>query len=110
MEEQDLSLFIDYCTACRVGKVFIEKPKPFENETTQSFTFSCKADDNAGLRKLKETADGGMYIEYKVRGTMERRPPYYPRYPRKIKKALKKLMLTDQRTTRLMNKLMIKGL
>lgn len=90
-----------------VGKLKIEEPNPFKNELTKSFSFSCEMNDDAGLRKLFTESSHGVDVTYRVCGTMERR---YPRYPRKMKKAIKKLTLPDQRMTRLMNRLMIKGL
>ncbi len=96
-------LFVDG-NILHVGKLKIEEPKPFKNELTKSFSFSYEVDDDAELRKLFTESSHGVAITYRVCGTMERR---YPRYPRKMKKALKKLTLPDQRMTRLMNKLMM---
>lgn len=107
MENEDGMILFADGNILHVGKLKIEEPKPLKNELTKSFSFSCKVDDDAGLRQLfRETSDG-VDVMYMVCGTTERR---YLRYPRKIKKAMKKLTLPDQRMTRLMNKLMIKGL
>lgn len=56
-----------------------------------------------GLAKLMGEANSKVDVFYMVR---ERRKHVWPRYPRKMKKALKKLAMPDQRITRLMNKLM----
>lgn len=99
-------LFVDG-NILHVGKLKIEEPKPFRNELTKSFSFSCEVNDDAGLRQLFGETSDGVDVEYRVCCTSERQ---YPRYPRKMKKAIKKLTLPDKRMTRLMNKLMIKGL
>ncbi len=104
MENEDgMILFVDG-NILHVGKLKVEESKPYKNEITKSFSFSCKVNDDAGLRKLFTESLHGVDVTYRVCGTMERR---YPRYPRKMKKALKKLTLPDQRMTRLMNKLMM---
>ena len=69
----------------------------------RSFSFSCEIEPSADLSKLMGSGSGKVDVFYKVRETKERT---YPRYPRKMKKALKKLALPDQRTTRRMNRLM----
>ncbi len=101
--EERMILFADG-NILHVGKLKVEKPKPYKNELTKSFSFSCEVNDDAGLRKLFTESLHGVDATYRVCGTMERR---YPRYPRKMKKALKKLTLPDQRMARLMNKLMM---
>ncbi len=72
----------------------------------KSFSFSCEIEPSAELINLLGSGSGKVDVFYKVRETKERT---YPRYPRKMKKALKKLTMLDQRTTRRMNKLMLRN-
>lgn len=74
-----------------------------KKDFNKSFSFSCELEPSADLTKLFGSDNDKVDIIYKVSGTMRRT---YPRYPRKMKKALKKLTLPDQRMTRRMNKLM----
>ena len=69
----------------------------------RSFSFSCEIEPSADLSKLMGSDNDKMDVFYKVSRTTRRT---YHRYPRKMKKALKKLALPDQRTTRRMNRLM----
>ena len=84
------------------GSARIEKPSA-KKVWSESFTFSCSVTDNSDLRSL--FGRDGMDVMYRVCGTTERG---YPHYPRKMKKALKKLANGRSRNTRLMNKLKIK--
>jgi hypothetical protein len=91
----------------KVGKVNYGEKKisssEFTKDMNKGFTMSCTVDSiNSDLMKLFEDRDSvDCYI---VRGTAERT---YPRFPRKLKKALKKLQEGRWvRLTRRMNKLM----
>ena len=91
----------------KVGKVNFGDKKISSSEFTKnmnnSFTMSCTVDTiNSDLMKLFEDRDSvDCYI---VRGTAERT---YPRFPRKLKKALKKLQEGRWvRLTRRMNTVM----
>jgi hypothetical protein len=91
----------------KVGKVnFGEKQvtsSEFTKEMNKGYTMSCTVDTiNSDLKKLFEDRDSvDCYI---VRGTTEKT---YPRFPRKLKKALKKLQEGRWvRLTRRMNKLL----
>ena len=69
----------------------------------RSFSFSCEIEPSADLSKLMGSDNDKVDVFYKVSRTTRRT---YHRYPRKMKKALKKLTMQDQRMTRRMNKLM----
>ena len=69
----------------------------------KSFSFSCELDSSADLTKLIGSDNDKVDVFYKVSKTTKRT---YSCYPRKMKKALKKLTMPDQRMTRRMNKLM----
>jgi hypothetical protein len=91
----------------KVGKVNYGEKKITSSEFTKnmnnSFTMSCTVDTvNSDLKELFE--DRGGIDCYIVRGTAERT---YPRFPRKLKKALKKLQEGRWvRLTRRMNTVM----
>ena len=69
----------------------------------RSFSFSCEIEPSADLSKLMGSDNDKVDIIYKVSCSTKRK---YLRYPRKLKKALKKLTMQDQRMTRRMNRLM----
>lgn len=94
-------LFVDG-NILHVGNIKVEQPHDFKKEFSKSFSFSCELEPSADLTKLLGCDHDKVDIIYKVSGTESRT---YPRYPRKMKKALKKLMMPNQRMTRLMNKL-----
>lgn len=82
------------------GSARIKQPL-FKKAWSKTYSFSCNITDNTDLRSLFDCNDG-VDVMYRVCGTSERR---YSRYPRKMKKALKKLAKGGCRKTRLMNKL-----
>lgn len=91
----------------KVGKVNFGEKKvtssEFTKEMNKGYTMSCTVDTiNSDLMKLFEDRDSvDCYI---ARGTTEKT---YPRFPRKLKKALKKLQEGRWvRLTRRMNKLL----
>ncbi len=86
-----------------VGKVKVEQPSNLKKEFSKSYSFSGELDSSADLGKLMGGDNDKVDIICKVSGVARRT---YPRYPRKMKKALKKLSMPDQKMTRLMNKLM----
>ena len=73
----------------------------------KSFSFSCELDPSADLSKLIGSDNDKVDVFYQVSETAKRT---YPRYPRKLKKALKKLTMGGERMTRRMNKLSLGGL
>lgn len=66
----------------------------------KSFSFSCELNSSADLSKLMGSDNDKVDIFYQVSETAKRT---YPRYPRKLKKALKKLTMGGERMTRRMN-------
>ena len=86
-----------------VGNIKVEQPHDFKKEFSKSYSFSCELDPSTNLTNLIGNGNDKVNIIYKVSGTTRRT---YPRYPRRMKKALKKLSMPGQRITRLMNKLM----
>ncbi len=97
-------IIINNCGRLNYGKARI-KLSSFKNEWNQTYSFSCTAKDDDNLRRLSDCSSAGD-CTFIVSGTVERR---YPRYPRKMKKALKKLAKGGCRKTRLMNKLAMCG-
>lgn len=88
----------------RTGNIKVApKPTSLTREAfKKSFSFSCELEPSEELAKLMGEANSQVDVFYMVR---ERRKRVWPRYPRKMKKALKKLTMPDQRMTRLMNRL-----
>ncbi len=84
-DKDEALLFVDG-NILHVGKLRVEESsaKPIKEVFTQSFSFSCKTDDDVEIKKLFRETSCGVDVEYRICGTSERRQ--FPRYPRKIKK------------------------
>ena len=90
--------------ALRIGNIKIApEPASLTREAfKKSFSFSCELDPSADLSKLIGSDNDKVDVFYQVSETAKRT---YPRYPRKLKKALKKLTMGGERMTRRMNSL-----
>lgn len=92
--EENLMLFVGG-NILHVSNLKIDSSEIDKWNKQNNFTVSCKFEDNKALRNLFG----------KIEGTSETQ---YNHFPRKLKKAMKKLSMCNQRITRRMNYLMQK--